>query len=154
MIDAPQVLTTTSQLTASIHLTIPRAEMRHVMGPGIGELMAVIAKQGVGLAGSCFVHHLRIEPDRFDFEISVPTATKIIPAGPVKPTERPAMTVARTIYHGPYEGLASAWSEFGAWMIANGHTPALDLYECYIVGPNINPDPASWRTELTRPFMG
>jgi hypothetical protein len=29
--------------------------------------------------------------------------------------------------------------------------PAGDLYECYVVGPESTPDPANWRTELSRP---
>jgi hypothetical protein len=45
MIDTPQITQTATQLTAIIRLTIPRAEIRNVMGPGIGELMAAVAAQ-------------------------------------------------------------------------------------------------------------
>ena len=51
MFDTPRVIQTAAQPTAVIHLTIPRDEIRNVMGPGIGELMAGIAAQGVALAG-------------------------------------------------------------------------------------------------------
>ena len=51
MIDTPQVTTTSFQQTAVIHLTIPRNEIQSVMGPGIGELMATVAAQGIALAG-------------------------------------------------------------------------------------------------------
>jgi effector-binding domain-containing protein len=63
------------------------------------------------------------------------------------------MKVARTVYHGPYEGLGDAWGEFMEWIEANGHTPAPDLWECYTAGPESNPDPAAWRTELNRPLI-
>ena len=63
------------------------------------------------------------------------------------------MTVARAVYHGPYEGLAAAWAEFCAWVEAGGHTPAEDLWERYVVGPESSPDPAVWRTELNRPLV-
>jgi effector-binding domain-containing protein len=70
----------------------------------------------------------------------------------VKPGQLPATTVARTVYHGDYEGLGAAWGEFGAWIKANGYTPAPNLWECYVAGPESNPDPATWRTELIRPL--
>ncbi|MEO8348394.1 MAG: AraC family transcriptional regulator, partial [Acidobacteriota bacterium] len=56
-------------------------------------------------------------------------------------------TVARTVYRGPYDGLGAAWGDFDAWLAANGHTPAADLSECYVSGPESRSDPA---TELNR----
>ena len=43
MIDPPTIVQTVAQKTAVIHLTIPRAEIRHVMGPGLKELMGALA---------------------------------------------------------------------------------------------------------------
>ncbi len=64
------------------------------------------------------------------------------------------LTIPReeTVYHGPYEGLGPAWAEFDAWIAAERHAPASDLWECYVAGPESNPDPATWRTELNRPL--
>jgi len=39
------------------------------------------------------------------------------------------------------------------WITAEGHSPAPDLWECYVAGPESNPDPANWRTELNRPLV-
>ena len=48
------------------------------------------------------------------------------------------MKVARTIYHGGYDGLGAAWGELDAWIAAHGHTPAVDLWECYAAGPELS----------------
>jgi effector-binding domain-containing protein len=154
MLDTPQIMETAAQLTAVIHVTVPRAQIRDVMGPGITELMAAVAAQGIGPAGPLFSHHLRMDPDTFDFEIGVPVTAQVAVAGRVKPGRLPATKVARTIYRGPYEGLGAAWGEFDAWVAARGLTSAPDLWECYVVGPESNPDPATWRTELNRPLIG
>jgi len=154
MIDTPQITQTTAQLTAIIHLTIPREEMQNVFGPGIGELMATIAAQGIEPAGPVFTHHLKITPESFDFELSVPVSRPVVARGRVKPSQWPAMKVARTVYHGPYEGLPAAWGKFMGWIEAEGHKPAPDLWECYMTHPDSNPDPATWRTELNRPLIG
>jgi effector-binding domain-containing protein len=153
MIDTPLITKTTARQTAIIHLTIPRSEMRTVMGPGIAEVLAAVKAQGIGPAGPWFTHHLNMDPATFDFEICVPVTAPVAAVGRVKPGQWPATKVARTVYRGPFEGLGAAWGEFDAWIKANGHTPGTDLYECYVAGPESSPDPANWRTELNRPLI-
>jgi effector-binding domain-containing protein len=154
MIDTPKITQSDAQTTAVIRFTIPRSEIQTVMGPAIGEVMAAVVAQGIGPAGPVFSHHFRMEPDTFDFEVGVPVTAPLTETGRVKASQLPATTVARTIYHGPYEGLATAWSEFTTWIAAEGHTPAPDLWEYYVAGPESSPDPANWRTELNRPLLG
>jgi effector-binding domain-containing protein len=76
----------------------------------------------------------------------------VVQGGRVQPGVLPAATVARTTYHGGFEGLPGAWGELHAWMRANGHEPGADLWESYVTGPETDPDPATWRTELTQPI--
>ena len=123
------------------------------MGPGHLELTAALAARGIAPAGPWFTHHLRMDPDIFDFEIGLPLTTPISPVGRVEPGQWPPATVARTIYQGDYEGLGPAWAEFDAWIAAEGHTPGPDLWESYLAGPESNPDPTTWRTELSRPLI-
>jgi effector-binding domain-containing protein len=154
VLETPQITRTADQLTAFIHLTVPRSEIRDVMGPGIREVLATVAAQGLAPAGPWFTHHLRRPTDTFDFEICVPVPSPVTAAGRVKPGLWPAMTVARAVYRGDYEGLGAAWGEFLAWVAAGGHTPGPDLWERYLVGPETSPDPADWRTELNKPLLG
>lgn len=153
MIDAPQIVRTTTQLTAFIPLIIPRDEMQNVFGVCVGELIEVMAAQGVAPAGPLFTHHLEITPKFFNFEMCFPVSAPVVAAGRMKPGQWPAMKVARTVYHGPYEGLPDAWGEFMDWIDANDHKPATDLWECYLTNPDSDPDPNTWRTELNRPLL-
>lgn len=153
MLEAPQITHITAQPTAIIHILVPREEIQSVMGPTIQELFSTIATQGIAPAGHWFTHHLRRPTESFDFEVSVPVTKRVSPAGRVKPSTWPDMKVARTVYQGPYEGLAGAWGEFLAWIEANGHQRAEDLWERYLVGPDSSPDPATWRTELIQPLV-
>lgn len=154
MIETPQILQTVAQSIAVIPITVPRADIRKVMGPALSELMAAVAAQGIAVTGPWFTHHLRMVPDIFDFEIGVPVAAPVTAAGRVKPSEWPVLRVARTIYRGGYEGLGDAWGKFKAWIAAQGLTPAENLWESYAAGPESSPDPANWRTELTWPLAG
>jgi effector-binding domain-containing protein len=154
MIDSPTITTTDRQRTAVIHLTIPRAEIRTVMGPAHKELMDTLAAQGVTPASAWFSHHFRMDPETFDFEVGVAVNAPIEPTGRVTSSQLPAARVARTIYHGGYEGLGAGWGELDAWIEREGLTPAGELWEIYAAGPESGADPAGWRTELNRPLAG
>src|ERR1700758_3030772 len=124
MLATPEITTTNVEEAAVIRLTVARSEMMKVFGPAVGELMAAITAQGVEPVGAVFAHHLKMSPDTFDFELGVKVTSPVKATGRVKPGELPAAKVARTIYHGPYDGLPSAWGEFDKWMRANGHEQA------------------------------
>ena len=65
----------------------------------------------------------------------------------------PAVNIVRTVYQGAYEGLAAAWGEFCAWIEAEGLNAQDSSWESYLLGPDSNPDPNQWRTELNRPLF-
>jgi len=153
MIDAPEIVQTAAQPAAIIHITCARTEIAGAMDPGIQELLTAVTSQGIGPAGPIFSHHLRLAPDLFDFELGIPVTAPVTPVGRVKAGELPAAKVARTVYHGPYDGLGEAWGEFIAWIDANKLSPAENFWERYVSGPEASPDPASWRTELNRALI-
>ena len=152
MLSAPEIIHTTAQDAAVIHLTVPRSEMMKVFGPAVAELMKTLADQGIEPVGAVFAHHLKMSSETFDFELGVKVLRPVKAAGRVKPGELPATKVARAVYTGPYEGLFGAWAEFNTWMKANGHVQGDSLWEVYSVGPQSSPDPTTWRTELNRPL--
>jgi effector-binding domain-containing protein len=154
MLDVPGIVELAAQPIAVIPITVPRGEIATVMWPGVQELMAAVAAQGLAPTGPWFAHHTRLDPLVFEFEIGVTLARAPVAAGRMRPATWPAMTAARTVYQGPFEGLHAAWAEFGAWIVANGHPQAPDLWERYLLGPDASPDPAAWRTELIRPLLG
>jgi effector-binding domain-containing protein len=154
MLDTPQIIHTDEQLSAVIHLTVSRAEIGHVMGPAIDEIISVLAAQGATPAGPCFSFHWKRPSDMFDFEVGFPVNRSITPTGRVKMSKLPAAKVARTTYRGGYEGLPSAWGEFCTWIENKGFIAQESLWESYIVGPASSPDPDQWRTELNRPLAG
>ena len=151
MIDEPRIVYTNAQHTAVIRLKIPRAEMQASMGPAIQEVMETLVRQDIAPTGPVFAHHFWMDPELFDFEVGVPVAERVEAAGRVVPGRLHAQQVARTIYHGPYEGLPAAWEAFMAWIKDNGYIVQPNLWECYLDNPGTVPDAADLRTELNRP---
>jgi len=153
VIDTPQIVELDEQITAVIRLTVPRAEIQRVMGNGMRELVQTVNDQQIVMSSAVFTHHFKMDPAMFDFEIGVAVKSPVRPQGRVRPGSLPGGRVARTIYHGPYEGLGAAWGEFEKWIAAEGLKAAPDLWESYVAGPESSPDPAQWRTEFNRPLI-
>jgi effector-binding domain-containing protein len=154
VIEPPKIVQSDAVQTAAVHVTVARSRIQEVMGPGIQEVMAALAAQGIAPTGPWFTHHLRMDPAVFDFEICVPVARPVAPTDRVRPGLLPAARVVRTVYQGPYEGLGAAWGELKAWIAAQGLEEAPGLWERYLLDPSGSPDPASWRTELDQPLAG
>jgi effector-binding domain-containing protein len=152
MIDQPQIVQSPRQQTAAIHVTVPRAGIQQAFAPAVNELLAALAEQGIKPTGPLLSYHLKMPGEVFDFEIAFPVDRAVKPAGRVFASEVPALTVARTIYHGPMEGLGSAWGELCNWMSEHKHTTRSILWESYLVGPDSTPDPAKWQTQLNWPI--
>lgn len=152
-IDPPEITETAEQRAAVIHLEVRRNQMKEAFASAVHELMGVLEDRGIEPLGPVFAHHLEIDPQVFDFEVGFPVAEVIAEEGRVKPGRLPATTVARTVYQGPYDGMADAWAQFSAWIEENGHAPGPNAWERYLVGPDSDPDPSAWRTELNRPLV-
>ncbi|MEZ5975922.1 MAG: GyrI-like domain-containing protein [Planctomycetota bacterium] len=157
MIESHRILETEAHPAAVIHLTIPREQMPAEMPTAIHEILAALQAQGVQPTGPLFAHHLNLSSDLFDFEVGFPVGGAIAAAGRVRPGNLPAAKVVQTVYHGPYEGLFSAWQSFGdqaaSDLAAGGLKPASNLWERYLTGPESDPDPSTWRTELNLPLI-
>ena len=154
MLDTPRITQTEAQHAATVRLTIPRAEIQREMGRALEEVMAAIEAQGIAPAGPFFSHHLKMDPEVFDFEVGVPVAEPVSAAGRVRASALPGARVAQAVYQGPYEGLGAAWGAFTQWIEAEGHRRWPNLWERYVQGPESSPDPATWRTELNCPVVG
>lgn len=153
MIEEPRVIETVAQRAAVIRMRIAPADIEAVMGPAIGEVMATVMGQGVTPTGAVFSHYYAMNAEVWDLEVGVTVASPVTPQGRVTNGELPAVTAARTIYRGPYDGLGEAWGAMTKWVVERGHTPSAELWESYLTDPGASPDPATWETELTLPLV-
>lgn len=154
MIDKPQITQTKAQPAAVIRLAIPFVDMRKHVGPAIGEVLAHVKAQGIGPASAWHIYVHKLGGGQIDFEVGVPVTDPVKPAGRIQAGSLPAAKVARTIYHGPYEGIAAAWTEFSEWITKNGHKPGEAQWDVYLSGPESGSDSSKWRTQLNKPLLG
>ena len=148
MITTPGVITTQEVITAAIPLVIPGRDMPKYMDPAIQEIIKTLADQGMRPTGPMFSYHHRRPADTFDFEIGFPVSKAIKSEGRVVNSKLPAVKVVRSVYQGPYEGLAQAWPALQKWVRENEHGETGRFWECYLNNPDEVKDPKDYRTEL------
>lgn len=148
MITQPELVTTQEVITAAIPLIVPGRDMPRYMDPAIEEMLALLKRQGMQPNGPMFSYHHRRPSDTFDFEIGFPVSRAIKPEGRVVNSKLPAVKVVRSVYQGPYEGLAQAWPALQKWVRENGHGETGRFWERYLNNPNEVSDPSDYRTEL------
>lgn len=148
MITTPEVITTKEVATAAIPLVIPGRDMPKYMDPAIQEVIKAITGRGIAITGPMFSYHHRRPGDTFDFEIGFPVSQAIRPEGRVINSKLPAVKVVRSVYQGPYEGLAQAWPALQEWVRKNGHGETGKFWESYLNNPDEVKDPKDYLTEL------
>ncbi len=153
LITTPTVLATEPVHVAAIRLHIPRNGMAQQLPPALEELFRTLVAQGLTPAGPWFAHHIELPTDHFHFDACVPVPSPIQLTGRVEPGTIPAMTVARTLYRGPYTRLPEAWTEFRAWITAQHLPTATEIIERYVVNPSTTLDPDQLQTELVWPLL-
>ena len=148
MITTPEFITTTEVPTAVIHLVIPGRDMPKYMDPAIQEVLKTLADQGEHPAGPMFSYHHRRSSDTYNFEMGFPVGKSVEPSGRVVSGFLPAVKVVRTVYQGPYEGLAEGWMALQKWVRDKGIAETGRFWESYLTNPMEVADPKDYRTEL------
>lgn len=137
-----------AQHTAVVRGHVASAEeLPPFLGSGFGEVINVLDKQGRHPTGAPFGCYVPTGDGGFDLEIGFPCSAVVEPEGRVEPARLPGGRVARTLYVGPYDGVAAAYEAVMSWIIDEGCVATGVPWECYLDGPEVtNP-----RTEIFVP---
>ena len=125
------------------------------MGTKIGELMQVAGQQSIEFQGSPFSMYLNSpqdvkSPAEYKWLVGVPVPPGAKVAAPLMKGEYKYTLVARTMYKGPYNGVASTYAAVFAFIGRNGYRPAGPIMEMFWNDPMTVP-PAELLTEIIVP---
>lgn len=147
-----RVETIAPQPAAAVRAEVPMDALARVFDRAYGEVMRVAAAQGVAITGPPFGFYPRMPTDTVAVVAGFPVSGPITPDGDVTPFELPGGRVVRGVHVGPYEQLSVTYGELTGWAAAAGHALATQMWESYLSDPRSEPDPSTWRTELTWPL--
>jgi uncharacterized protein (DUF302 family)/effector-binding domain-containing protein len=128
------------------------------IGAGFAALYTEVEVAGLHPAGSPAVTYLEpLEPGRtMNVDIGIPVlpgAGQTTPGEDARVVGRHSRPVARTIHHGDYTGIRAAYEALDEWIFSNGYRSSGPPTETYLAGPDSEPDPAGYRTEVSIPVV-
>ena len=124
------------------------------LGPVITRLFseAMAANSETELVAPPMVTYLDWRPADCDIEIGLPVDASTEPGAGSGMTIYPACTAVHVTHTGPYEGLMQAWADFWNEVLADNVEVGGSPWDSYAVGPDQEPNPANWVTDLYIPM--
>lgn len=142
------------QPTAVCAATLSVAEIGSWIPRAYHDIADLLSRRGLEMAGPPFARYHRVGEDRFEVEAGAPLASRIDGEGEVRPSSLPGGHVAVTMHVGPYDAMRPAYGALVSWIAERGGEPVGDAWEVYLSDPQVEPDPATWRTEIVQPYRG
>ena len=89
------------------------------MGPGLAELRAAVAAQGIATTGPWFDHCFRRATNTFDFEVCLPFAARVAPVGRVKNVSIHVWDIRSRVQRAPTYTTSTLWMRYlGVLLVA------------------------------------
>ena len=124
------------QPTAVIRAHVAHDGISDFLGGAFGEVMGVLATQGLAPAGPPFARY-DLTDDGFDIEAGFPASAPVTPTGRVEASELPGGSAIVVLHRGSYADVAAAYSAAEAWLAANEWSSTGSPWEAYLDGPEV-----------------
>ena len=135
----------------AVRATIRMSEIGERMGGFFEQLYGWLAMHQVPPTGEPWTRYLAVGQTDVELEVAAPVAAPVAVNGSVISGVRPAISAARTLHVGPYEAMEGAYTAVMEWVTAQGKAVTGAMWEVYESDPQIEPNPARWRTWVYYP---
>lgn len=147
-----EIKTIAAQPIATIRVTIRPDEMGGILAQLFPEVAGWMAKTGIDMAGAPFALYHSVSDEAIDLEAGCPVEKSVTGEGRIRGSDLPAGEAAVAIHMGPFEQLRETSAALFAWIAKQDREPAGPFWESYQTDPQLEPDPAKWRTEICVPL--
>lgn len=149
--DDVRVVRHDAELTAGVRRRVAMSELTDFFAAAYTETARALEEQGTAPIGPPFGKYYGAPDTTVDVEAGFPVAGTVRPQGNVHPGELPAGLVAEAIHEGSYDTLHQTYAAVQRHCDAVGLTPGPVCWEQYLSDPEVEPDPARWRTLIRWP---
>lgn len=142
------------QQTLATKLRSTVADMPSRVPGAIARVRRGLKAGRITAAGPAFTRYLKHNDDSgvFDLEVGVPVWSAVVGYGDIFPSALPGGRVMRVEHMGPHTTLGKSFAKLDALLAAQDLVPIGPAWECYVVGPETEPDASLWRTVIYQPI--
>lgn len=138
--------------TAGVREQVPMVELTEFFSRAFESTMRELQAQGISPTGAPFGKYHGQPGDTVDVEAGFPVASAITPAGPVVPGTLPGGRVVTALHTGPYDTMQRTYAAVERHLADAEITTGTLIWESYLRGPELEPDPEKWRTLICWPI--
>lgn len=147
----PRMVHCKEQPAAVLREQVPMDALTEFFGRAFGAVMAVAAAQGVQLVGPPFALYRGKPTQTVDVEAGFPIVGSFNDTAGLVATTLPETEAFEAIHVGPYDTLEKTYEVIQQRMTAQGLIPSDTMWEYYLNGPETEPDPSKWETQVVWP---
>jgi effector-binding domain-containing protein len=140
------------QEAAIVRVTAPVAQLPAEIGGALREVAERMSAAGVALAGPPFTRYPALGSGTVTAECGFPVLRPAPAVGRVEPSRLPGGRAASIVHLGPYETLDLTYAQLQQVLDASALHAAGPMWEVYWTDPEMEPEPARWRTEIIVPL--
>ena len=120
----------------------------------IAQVRRALKAGGIGAAGPAYARYLKYDEKSgvFGLEVGIPVWSAVIGYGDIFPSVLPGGRVMRVEHEGPHTTLGKSFAKLDGLLVAQDLVPIGPAWECYVVGPESEPDASRWRTVIYQPI--
>lgn len=137
--------------TAGVRRTVPMEALTGFFSDAFTQTMRAMTAQGVMPAGPPFGKYYAAPTATIDVEAGFPVAQAIEPSGEVVPGSLPGGSIAEAEHIGSYDDMERTYAVMEQFIRDAGLTPGPIMWESYLTGPDVEPNPRAWRTVISWP---
>jgi effector-binding domain-containing protein len=116
------------------------------------ETAEAAAAAGVEIVGAPFGYYPEMPAETVAVEAGFPVSAQADVRGGAHRLVLPGGRVVQVVHIGPYDTVEDTYAEVESWMADQGLRPAPRMWECYLSDPEVDRDPATWRTRIVVPI--
>ncbi len=107
---------------------------------------------GIAITGPPFGFYPRTPTQTVAVEAGFPVSGPAQAHGNAHRFVLPGGRVVQAVHVGPYDTMEETYMALQSWMAERGLQPAGGMWECYLSDPELERDPATWRTRIVCPI--
>lgn len=139
------------QPIVGVRQRVPMSDLSEFFGRAFAAAAAELARQGSHPAGPPVALYSGAVTDTVDVIAGYPVSEPVTPAAGLVAATLPGGPIVETIHTGSYDALGATYGELSTWFAEHGVTPADQMWEEYLVGPDSEADPSRWQTRIVFP---
>jgi effector-binding domain-containing protein len=148
----PEIVELEPQEAIAVRGDVAIRELAGFFERAFNEAADAAGASGVEIVGPPFGFYPQMPTDTVAVEAGFPVSAPAEAYGNAHRLVLPGGRAVQATHVGPYDTMEATYTHLQSWMAEQGIRPAVGMWECYLSDPQVEPDPATWRTRIIWPI--